>query len=67
MTILFFVTILSDLYLHETDHCLLWTGSSKKRETARSLYVCRVCFGSKNSKDVLFRSITIKLEKSVST
>ena len=67
MTILFFVTILSDLYSHETDHCLLWTGSSKKRETARSLYVCRVCFGSKNSKDALFRSITIKREKSVST
>ena len=42
-------------------------GAVKKRETARSLYVCRVCLGSKNSKDVLFRSITIKLEKSVST
>ena len=67
MTILFFVTILSHLYSHETDHCLLWTGSSKKREAARSLYVCRVYFGSKNSKDVLFRPITIKLEKSVST
>ena len=32
-----------------------------------SLYVCHVCFGIKNSKVVLFRSIIISLEKSVST
>ena len=32
-----------------------------------SLYVCHVCFGIKNSKVVLFRSIMISLEKSVST
>ena len=39
----------------------------KKRETALSLYVCRVYLRSKNSKDVLFRSIMISLEKRVST
>ena len=42
MTILFFVTILSDLYSHETDHCLLWTGSSKKRERLLVVYMFAV-------------------------
>ena len=38
-----------------------------KIETARTRYVCHVCFGSKNSENVLFRSIIISLENSVST
>jgi len=61
VTILFFVTILFDVYSQETDHCLSRTASIKKRERllVASLYVCRVCFGSKNSKDLLFRSIMI--------
>ena len=42
MTILFFVTILSDLYSHETDHCVLWTGSSKKRERLLVVYMFAV-------------------------
>ena len=38
-----------------------------KKERRLVVYVCRVCCGSKNSKNVLFRSIRISLEKSVST
>ena len=48
---------------HETDHCLPYTASSEKRETARSL--CLSCFlqEREHSKDVSFRSITISFEK----
>ena len=38
-----------------------------KNERLLVVYVCCVCCGSKNSKDVSFRSIMISLEKSVST
>ena len=38
-----------------------------KSERLLVVYVCRVCCGSKNSKNVSFRSIMISLEKSVST
>ena len=57
------------VYYHETDHCLSQTANSKKRERLLvvDLYVCPVCFGSKNSEDVLFRLIVIPLEKSVPT
>ena len=75
MTVLFFVTILFDkvrpkvLCIHTK---LIIVGRrlraiKREREAARSLYFRRVSFGSKDSKDVLFRSIMISLEKSVST
>ena len=78
MTVLFFVTILFDevrpkvLCIHTKliivcRLCRRLRAIKRERETARSLYVRRVSFGSKDSKDVLFRSIMISLEKSVST
>ena len=75
MTVLFFVTILFDevrpkvLCIHTKliIVCRRLRAIKRERETARSLYFRRVSFGSKDSKDVLFRSIMISLEKSVST
>ena len=65
MTVLFFVTILFDevrpkvLCIHTKliIVCRRLRAIKRERETARS----------KDSKDVLFRSIMISLEKSVST
>ena len=54
------------VYSHEIDHCLLYTASSKKRETACSLVVM-FAVGARTVNNVLFRSIMISLEKSVST
>ena len=69
MNVLFFVTILFDevrpkvLCIH-TKLIIYRRRRAVKIETAaRSLNVCRVCFGSKNSKDVLSRSIMISFEK----
>ena len=75
MTVLFFVTILFDevrpkvlcIHMKLIIVCSRLQAVKKKRETAFTLYVCHVCFGSKNSKDVLFCLIMILLEKSVST
>ena len=56
------------VYSHETNHCLSQTATSqKKKERLLIIYVCRVCRGSKNNKNVLSRSIMISLEQSVST
>ena len=79
MTVLFFVTILFDevrpkvLRIHTKliivcrRRRAIKRERERERETARSLYFRRVSFGSKDSKDVLFRSIKISLEKSLST
>ena len=77
MTVLFFVTILFDevrpkvLCIHTRLIIVCRRRRAikreRERETARSLYFRRVSFGSKDSKDVLFRSIMISLEKRVST
>ena len=74
VTVLFFVTIMFDevrpkvLCIH-TKLIIVCrrVQAVKKSETALSLYVCRVYLRSKNSKDVLFRSIMISLEKRVLT
>ena len=70
MNVLFFVTLLFDevrskvLCIHTKLIIVYRRRRAVKIETAaRSLNVCRVCFGSKNSKDVLFRSIMISFEK----
>ena len=70
MNVLFFVTILFDevrpkfFCIHTKLIIVYRRRRAVKIETAaRSLNVCRVCFGSKNRKDVLFRSIMISFEK----
>ena len=57
------------MYSHDTDHSSSCRRlqAVKKWERQLVVYVCRVCCGSKNSKNVSFRSIMISLEKSVST
>ena len=80
MTVLFFMTILFDevgpkvlciILCIIIVLCIILsqTANSKKRERLLvvDLYVCPVCFGSKNSEDVLFCSIMIPLENSVPT
>ena len=73
-TVLFFVTIVLDevrpkvMCIH-TKMIIVCRRlrAVKKRERLLAVYVCQVCCASKNRKNVLFRSIMISLEKSVST
>ena len=74
-TVLFFVTIVLDevrpkvmcIHTKMIIVCRRLQAVKKKRERLLVVYVCHVCCGSKDRKNVLFRSIMVSLEKSVST
>ena len=70
---MFLVTIVFDEVKTEISciHTKLIIVCPKLREVTKDrllpIYVCRLCYGSKNNKDVLFHSIRISFDKSVST
>ena len=74
-TVLFFVTIVIDevrpkvmcIHTKMIIVCRRLRAVKKKRQRLLVVHVCRVCCGSKNSKNLLFRSIMMLLEKSVLT
>ena len=63
MTGLFFVTIVFDevrtkILCNHTELIIVWGRlGAVKKDRLLVFYACRVCYGSKNSKNVLFRSI----------
>ena len=69
MTGLFFVAILFDevrtkiLCIHTKLIIVRRRLQAVRKERLLLVYVCHVCFGSKNSKNVLFRSIMMAWKK----